>query len=56
MLNEGNQIYNLYCVFVRIFMITLNFGSSSDFLTSYGYGSGFTRQKVTVPVLVPQHW
>ena len=54
----------LYCVFVRIFMITFNYGSgtvinygygsASDLLKSYGYGSGFTRQKV--PVLVPQHW
>jgi hypothetical protein len=38
----------------------INYGSSSDFLTSYGsgYGSGSTSQKVTVPsvpVPVPQH-
>jgi hypothetical protein len=28
--------------------------SGSDFLTSYGSGSGSTSQKVRVPV--PQHW
>jgi hypothetical protein len=35
----------------------INYGSGSDFLTSYGsgYGSGSTSQKVTVPVPVPQH-
>jgi hypothetical protein len=34
----------------------INYGSGSDFLTSYG--SGFTSQKVTVPTVpgpVPQH-
>ncbi len=53
--NEGNQIHN--------FMSSsgsgtvTNYGSGSDFLTSYGsgYGSGSTSQKVTVPVPVPQH-
>jgi hypothetical protein len=30
----------------------INYGSGSNFLTSYGSGS--TRQKVPVPV--PQHW
>jgi len=33
--------------------------SGSDFLTSYGSGSGSTSQKVavpTVPVSVPQSW
>ncbi len=54
--NEGNQIHN--------FMSSsgsgtvTNYGSGSDFLTSYGsvYGSGFTSQKVTVPTVpVPQH-
>ncbi len=57
--NEGNQIHN--------FMsssgsgIVINYGSGSDFLTSYGSGS--TSQKVTVPTVpvpvpvpVPQHW
>ncbi len=47
-------------MFVRTFVIPLyygsetviNYGSGSDFLTSYG--SGFTRKKVSV--LVPQHW
>ena len=41
----------------------INYGSGSDFLTSYGsgYGSGSTSQKVTVPTVpvpvpVPQHW
>ncbi len=46
MFNEGNQIHN--------FMSS----SGSDFLTSYGSGSGSTSQKVTgstVPVPVPQH-
>jgi hypothetical protein len=36
--NEGNQINNLIS------------SSGSDFLTSYGSGSGSTSQKVTVPV------
>jgi hypothetical protein len=50
MLNEGNQIHNLYCVFVRTFEIpfyygagtVISYGSGSDFLslTSYGSGSG----------------
>jgi hypothetical protein len=53
----------LYCVFVRTFVIPLyygsgtiiNYGSDSDFLTSYGFGSA--RQKVMVPtVSVQQHW
>ncbi len=61
MFNEGNQIHN--------FMSTsgsgtvINYGSGSDFLTSYGsgYGSGSSSQKVTVPTVpvpvpVPQHW
>jgi hypothetical protein len=61
MFNEGNQIHN--------FMsgsgsgAVINYGSGSDFLTSYGsgYGSGSTSQKVTVPTVpvpvpVPQHW
>ena len=44
MFNEGNQIHN--------FMSS----SGSDFLTSYGSGSGSTSQKVTVPTVpVPQH-
>jgi hypothetical protein len=39
-------------------VIPFYYGSGSDFLTSYGSGSGFTLQKVrvpTVPVPVPQH-
>jgi hypothetical protein len=53
MLNEGNQKRN--------FMSSsgsgtrINYGSGSDFLTSYGSGS--TSQKVTVPTVpIPQHW
>jgi hypothetical protein len=61
----------LYCVFVRTFVIpfyyspgiVINYDSGSNFLTSYGSGSGSTRQKVTgtvptvlVPVPVPQHF
>jgi hypothetical protein len=56
----------LFCVFVRTFVIkfsyscgtVINYGSGSNFLTTYGSGSGSTRQKVTfptVPVPVPQH-
>ncbi len=49
----------LYCVFVRTFVVSFCYGSGSgsNFLTSYGSGS--TRQKVTVPTVpvpVPQHW
>ncbi len=54
MFNEGNQIHN--------FMSSsgsgteINYGSGSDFLTSYGSGSGSTSQKFTVhTVPVPQH-
>jgi hypothetical protein len=60
MFNEGNQIHN--------FMPSsgsgsvINYGSGSDFLTSYssGSGSGSKSQKVTVPTVpvpvpVPQH-
>jgi hypothetical protein len=49
------------CVCVRTFVIpfyygsgnVINYGSGSDFLTSYGSGSGSgsTRQKVTVPAV-----
>ena len=50
-LNEGNQIHN--------FMSSSgsgtvnNYGSGSDFLTSFGsgYGSGSTSQKVMIPFL-----
>ncbi len=70
MLNEGNQINNFMSSFGSGTVI--NYGSGSDFLTSYGsgYGSGSTSQKVTVPTVqvsvptvqvpvpvpVPQHW
>jgi hypothetical protein len=51
MLNEGNQIHNFIssCGSGTV----INYGSGSDFLLSYGYGS--TSQKVTVPTVpVPQ--
>ncbi len=45
MLNEGDQIHNFIS------------SSGSDFLTSYGSGSGSTRKKATVPTVpVPQHY
>jgi hypothetical protein len=57
--NEGNQIHNFMSSSGSGTVI--NYGSSSDFLPSYGsgYGSGSTSQKVTVPTVpvpVPQHW
>ncbi len=56
MLNEGNQIHNFIASSGSGTVI--NYGSGSDFLTSYGSGS--TRQKVTVPTVpvpapVPQN-
>ncbi len=49
MLNEGNQIHNFKsCSGSRT---VINYGSGSDFLTSYRSGSGSTRQKVTVPTV-----
>ncbi len=52
MFNEGNQIHNF--ISSSGSGTVINFGSGSDFLTSYGSGS--TRQKVTVPTVpVPQH-
>ncbi len=63
MFNEGNKIHNL--ISRSGSGTVINYGSSSDFLTSYGsgYGSGSTSQKVTVPTVpvpvpvpVPQHW
>ncbi len=56
MFHEGNQIHN----FISSSGSVTNYGSGSDFLTSYrsGYGSGSTSQKVTVPTVpvpVPQH-
>jgi hypothetical protein len=58
MLIEGNQINNFMSSSGSGTVI--NYGSGSDFLTSYGsgYGSGSTSQKVTVPTVpvpVPQH-
>jgi hypothetical protein len=55
MLNEGNQIYNF--ISSSSSGTVINYGSGSYFLTSYGSGS--TRQKVTVPTVpvpVPQHY
>ncbi len=56
---EGNQIHNFMSSSGSGTVI--NYGSDSEFLTSYGsgYGSGSTSQKVTVPTVpvpVPQHW
>jgi hypothetical protein len=51
MFNEGNQIHNFMSSSGSGTVI--NYSSGSDFLTSYGSGSGSTSQKVTVPV--PQH-
>jgi hypothetical protein len=54
-LNEGNQIH---CFKSSSGSRTvINYGSGSDFLTTYGSGS--TSQKVTVPTVpvpVPQRW
>ncbi len=57
-LDEGNQIHNFMCSSSS--GTVNNYGSGSDFLTSYGSisGSGLTSQKVTVPTVpvpVPQH-
>jgi hypothetical protein len=59
MVNEGNQTHNFMSSSGSGTVI--NYGSGSDFLTSYGSGS--TSQKVTVPTVpvpvpvpVPQHW
>ncbi len=51
-LNEGNLIHNF--ISSSGSGTVINYGSDSDFLTSYGSGS--TSQKVTVlTVPVPQH-
>ncbi len=47
MLNEGNQIHNV--ISSSGSGTVINYGS--DFLTSYGSGSGSTSQKVTVPTV-----
>jgi hypothetical protein len=55
MLNEGNQIHNF--IPSSGSGTVINYGSGSDFLTSYGSDS--TCQKATastVPVPVPQDW
>ncbi len=57
MLNEGNQIHYFICSSGSGTVI--NYCSGSNFLTSYGSGSGSTSQKVTVPkvpVPVPQRF
>jgi hypothetical protein len=51
MLNEGNQVHNF--ISRSGSGTVINYGSGSDFLTSYCSGSGSTTRKVTVPV--PQH-
>ena len=54
-LNEGNQIHNF--ISSSGSGTVISYGSGSDFLTSYGFGSGSTSQKVAVlAVPVPQHW
>jgi hypothetical protein len=55
--NEGNQIHNV--ISSSGSGTVINYGSGSDFLTSYGSdsGSSFTCLKVTVPMVpvpVPQ--
>ena len=51
MFYEGNQIHNL----ISSSGTVINYGSGSDFFTSYGSGSSSTSQKVTVPTVpVPQ--
>jgi hypothetical protein len=61
-LDEGNQIHNF--ISSSGSGTVINYGSGSDFLTSYSSssGSGSTSQKVTVPTVpvpapvpVPQH-
>jgi hypothetical protein len=55
MFNEGNQIH--YFISNSGSGTLINYGPGSDFLTSYGSGSGSTNQKVTVPTVsvpVPQ--
>jgi hypothetical protein len=54
MINEGNQIHNF--ISSSGSGTVINYGSGSDFLTSYGSVSA--SQKVTVPMVpvpVPQH-
>ena len=54
--NEGNQIHNFMSSSGSGSVI--NYGSGSDFLTSYSSGSRSKSQKVTVPTVpvpVPQH-
>ena len=54
MFYEGNQIHNFMSSSNSGTVI--NYGSGSDFLPSYGSGSGSTSQKVTVPTVpVSEH-
>ncbi len=55
MLNEDNQIHNF--ISSSGSGTVINYGSGSDFLTSFGSGSVSTSKKVTVPTVpVPQLW
>ncbi len=49
MLNEGNQIHNF--ISSSGSGTVINYGSDSDFLTSYDSGAGSNSQKVTVPAV-----
>jgi hypothetical protein len=54
---EGNQIHNFMSSSGSGTVI--NYGSGSDFLTSYGSGSASQKvavPTVPVPVPVPQYW
>ncbi len=54
-LNEGNQIHNF--ISSSGSGTVINYGSGSEFLTSYGSssGSGSTGQKVPVPTVPVPH-
>ncbi len=55
LLNEGNQIHNF--ISSSGSRTVINYGSGSDFLTSYGSVSSSNSQKITVPTVpvpVPQ--
>ncbi len=53
MLNGGNQIHNF--ISSSGSGTVINYGSGSDFLTSYGSGPGSINQKVTVPTVPVPH-
>ncbi len=50
MLNEGNQTHNF--ISSSGSKTVINYGSGTDFLTSYGSGSVIQE----IPIPVPQHW